>query len=37
MRNIIIASTSTIHGGESLDYLLDELSIFFKDVSEIGR
>ena len=35
MKNIIIASTSTIHGGESLDYLLDELSIFFKDVSEI--
>ncbi|WP_040278404.1 dipeptidase PepE [Psychroserpens damuponensis] len=35
MRNIIIASTSTIHGGESLDYLLDELRVFFKDTSEI--
>jgi dipeptidase E len=35
MRNIIIASTSTVHGGESLDYLLDELSDFFKDTSEI--
>lgn len=35
MRNIIIASTSTIHGGESLDYLLEELLVFFKDTSEI--
>jgi dipeptidase E len=35
MKNIIIASTSTIHGGESLDYLLDELQVFFKDTSEI--
>ncbi|WP_052184094.1 dipeptidase PepE [Psychroserpens sp. Hel_I_66] len=35
MKNIIIASTSTIHGGEPLDYLLDELRVFFKDTSEI--
>ncbi|MCK8481253.1 dipeptidase PepE [Psychroserpens algicola] len=35
MKNIIIASTSTIHGGEPLDYLLDELQIFFKDTSEV--
>jgi len=35
MRKIIIASTSTIHGGKPLEYLLDELTLFFKDTSEI--
>ncbi|WP_456441441.1 dipeptidase PepE [Psychroserpens sp.] len=35
MKNIIIASTSTIHGSGALEYLLDELSVFFKDTSEI--
>lgn len=35
MKHILIASTSTVHGGEPLDYLLDELNIFFKDASEI--
>ncbi|WP_298760830.1 dipeptidase PepE [uncultured Psychroserpens sp.] len=35
MKNIIIASTSTIHGGESLEYLLEELDDFFKHTSEI--
>lgn len=35
MKNIIIASTSTIHGGESLDYLLDELRVLFKGTSEV--
>lgn len=35
MKNIIIASTSTIHGGEPLDYLLDELQGFFKNTSEV--
>ncbi|SDR94096.1 dipeptidase E [Formosa sp. Hel1_31_208] len=35
MRNIIIASTSTIHGGEPLDYILEELRVLFKDTSEI--
>ena len=31
MKNCIIASTSTLHGGEYLDYLLPELQIHFKD------
>ncbi|MGC1473719.1 MAG: dipeptidase PepE [Psychroserpens sp.] len=35
MRHIIIASTSTVHGGQTLDYLLDELRVFFKYTSEI--
>ncbi|WCO01056.1 dipeptidase PepE [Psychroserpens ponticola] len=35
MKNIIIASTSTIHGSGPLEYLLDELTVFFKDTSEI--
>ena len=35
MKNIIIASTSTIHGSGTLEYLLDELSVFFKNTSEI--
>jgi dipeptidase E len=35
MRNIIIASTSTLHGGEYLEYLLPELSKHFKDCKTI--
>ncbi|WP_299368059.1 dipeptidase PepE [Winogradskyella sp.] len=35
MRSIIIASTSTIHGSEPLEYLLDELKIHFKSASKI--
>jgi len=35
MKNIIIASTSTIHGSGPLEYLLEELSVFFKDTTEI--
>ncbi len=35
MKQIIIASTSTIHGSGPLEYLLDELKVFFKDTSEI--
>ncbi len=35
MRTIIIASTSTVHGGEPLDYLLEELQVFFKDSPEV--
>ncbi|WP_299552671.1 dipeptidase PepE [Seonamhaeicola sp.] len=35
MKNILIASTSTIHGSGYLDYILDELAIFFKDTEEI--
>jgi len=35
MTKIIIASTSTIHGSDYLEYLLDELKVFFKDVNTI--
>ncbi|MDO6597777.1 dipeptidase PepE [Oceanihabitans sp. 2_MG-2023] len=35
MKNIIIASTSTIHGSDYLEYLLPELSVFFKNASTI--
>lgn len=35
MRRIFIASTSTIHGSGYLEYLLDELKVFFKNTSEI--
>lgn len=35
MKNLIIASTSTVFGGEPLDYLLEELVELFKDVNEI--
>lgn len=35
MKNLIIASTSTVHGSAPLTYLLDELSLFYKDTEEI--
>ncbi len=35
MKNLLIASTSTIHGSGYLDYLLDDLASFFKDSDEI--
>lgn len=35
MKNIIIASSSSIYGGDYLEYLLDELVVFFKTTSEI--
>jgi len=35
MKSIIIASTSTVHGSGSLEYLLDELKAHFKSVNEI--
>ncbi|MCB0447952.1 MAG: dipeptidase PepE [Gelidibacter sp.] len=35
MKNIIIASTSTVHGSGYLDYILEDLKIFFKDIQEI--
>lgn len=35
MKNLIIASTSTLHGGEYLDYLLPELALHFKDCDTI--
>lgn len=34
-KNIIIASTSTIHGGDYLDYLLEELKIHFEKCKTI--
>ena len=35
MKNIIIASTSTLHGGDYLDYLLPELKLHFADCKTI--
>ncbi len=35
MKNLIIASTSTIHGSGYLAYILPELKVFFKDVKTI--
>lgn len=35
MKNIIIASTSTLHGGDYLEYLLPELSTHFKNCKTI--
>jgi dipeptidase E len=35
MKNLIIASTSTIHGGSYLDYLLPNLKIHFADCQSI--
>jgi dipeptidase E len=35
MKKLIIASTSTIHGGSYLDYLLPELKELFKNCSTI--
>ena len=35
MKNAIVASTSTIHGGTYLDYLLETLKDHFKDADEI--
>ena len=35
MKNIIIASTSTLHNGEYLEYLLPELNVLFEKCTEI--
>ncbi|MDD7886659.1 dipeptidase PepE [Flavivirga sp. 57AJ16] len=35
MKNIIIASTSTVHGSGYLDYILDDLAVFFNGVKDI--
>ncbi|GLB50521.1 dipeptidase PepE [Neptunitalea lumnitzerae] len=35
MKKMIIASTSTIHGGTYLSYILPELEAFFKDVATV--
>src|SRR5688572_14995775 len=34
-RELIIASTSTVYGGEYLDYLLEEMAELFKNTEEI--
>jgi len=35
MKNLLIASTSTLHNGDYLEYLLPELAIHFKDAKTI--
>jgi dipeptidase E len=35
MKNLLLASTSTIYGSEYLEYILPELEIFFIDVKEV--
>ncbi|MEL0645663.1 dipeptidase PepE [Olleya sp. Ti.3.14] len=35
MKQLIIASTSTLHSGQYLDYLLDDLKIHFKNINDI--
>ena len=35
MKKIIIASTSTVYGGEYLDYLLTDLSELYKNAKEV--
>lgn len=35
MKNLFIASTSTVHGSGYLDYILKDLKMFFKDASEV--
>ncbi|MGB5382746.1 MAG: dipeptidase PepE [Lutimonas sp.] len=35
MKNMVIASTSTLYGGQYMDYLLPVLSQFFKTVDEV--
>ena len=35
MRNLIIASTSTVHGSDYLEYILKDIEVLFKNVSQI--
>lgn len=35
MKHLLIASTSTLHAGSYLEYLLQELETFFKDTKEV--
>ena len=35
MKNLLLASTSTLYGEKHLEYLLDDLKIFFKEVNEL--
>lgn len=34
-RQLIVASTSTVYGGEYLDYLLDEMRVLYKNTDEV--
>ena len=35
MKNLIIASTSTLHGGDYLEYILPELKLHFKNCKTV--
>lgn len=35
MKNLIVASTSTVYGGEYLDYLIEEMAELYKDTEEV--
>jgi len=35
LKNLIIASTSTVHGSEFLEYLLEELELLFKHTNQV--
>lgn len=35
MKNLLVVSTSTVYGGEYLDYITDEMAELFKDTEEI--
>ena len=35
MKNLLVASTSTVYGGEYLDYLTEEMAKLFKDTEEV--
>jgi len=35
MKKLLIASTSTVHGKAYLEYILPELSFFFKGIQEV--
>ncbi|HLT34199.1 MAG TPA: Type 1 glutamine amidotransferase-like domain-containing protein, partial [Aquaticitalea sp.] len=35
MKRILIASTTTVHGSGYLEYIMEDLEVFFKDALEI--
>lgn len=35
MKNLLVVSTSTVYGGEYLDYITDEMAELFKDTDEV--
>ncbi|MCG2430924.1 dipeptidase PepE [Aequorivita xiaoshiensis] len=35
MKNLLVVSTSTVYGGEYLDYITDEMAELFKDTEEV--